>query len=124
MQDLLPDLLLFVGRVQDMTPEEVRQALEGTGLPVCAAASVEEARAVLRFLPVKLMVVGLDDEEDTWRLIRLGRGSGRDIPVACASGIPTRSRVLAALRRGARTFLASRFSAADVQKKLSPLVAR
>ena len=123
MQDLLPDLLLFVGRVRDMAPEEIRDALEGTGLPVCVAASSEEARAVLRFLPVKMMVVGLDDEEDTWRLIRLGRTSGRDIPVAAASGLLVRSRVLAALRRGARTFLSSGFSAADVERKLGPLLA-
>jgi DNA-binding NtrC family response regulator len=123
MQELLPDVLLFVGRVRDMAPDEIREALEGTGLPVCIAADVDEARAVLRFQQVKLMVVGLDDEENTWPLIRLGRGTKRNIPVACASGVLIRSRVLAALRRGAKTFLGSKFSAEDAQRKLAPLLA-
>ncbi len=123
MHELAPDLLLFVGRVRDMDPEEIREALEGTGLPVCIANSSEEARAVLRFMSVKVMVVGLDDEEDTWRLIRLGRASGREIPVAAASGLLVRSRVLAALRRGATTFLSAGFSAADVERKIGPLLA-
>ena len=123
MQELMPDLLLFVGRVRDMAPDEIREALEGTGLPVCIAADVEEAREALRFLPVKMMVVGLDAEENTWPLIRLGRDKRRDIPVVCASGVLVRSRVMAAVRRGAKTFLGSKFSAEDAQKKLAPLLA-
>ena len=50
-------------------------------------------------------------------------GSGREIPVAAASGLLVRSRVLAALRRGATTFLSAGFSAADVERKIGPLLA-
>ena len=123
MKELLPDLLLFVGHVRDMTTVEILEALEEAGLSVRMAASCEEALTAMRFLPVKLVVVGLDDEEDTWRMIRVGRDLGREVPVACVSGVPTRSRVLAALRRGAHTFLAARFTTDDVRRKLSPLLA-
>jgi len=123
VKELLPDLLLFVGRVRDMTSGEIHEALEEAGLSVRMAANCEEALAAMRFLPVKLVVVGLDDEEDTWPMIRVGRDLGRDVPVACASGVLTRSRVLAALRRGAHTFLASRFTSDDVHRKLAPLLA-
>lgn len=121
-KDLLPDLLLFVGEVRGAEIDQVTAALEAVGLPVRVATCRSEARAAIRFLPVQLVVLGLDGSDDTWSFIRYGASVGRDIPVACVSGIVTRSRILAALRRGARTFLSAPFSAEEAEDKLSPLL--
>ena len=120
--DLSPDLLMYVGEVRGMHSGEVSQALEGAGLPVRIIATVEEARATLRFLSVKMVVIGLDGDQDVWPLIRYGRQLGRDIPTICSSSEPVRARIVAALRRGATTFLVAPFTADDIRSKLAPLL--
>jgi len=121
-KELLPDVLLFVGEVQGADVQQVTAALEAVGLPVRVAPCRSEARAAIRFLPVRLVVLGLDGSDDAWSFIRYGASVGRPIPVACVSGVVTRSRILAALRRGARTFLAAPFSAEEAEDKLAPLL--
>jgi len=123
MAYLRPDLLLYVGEVEGMTSGQVVTALETVGLPVRVATCLREARAAVRFLPVRLVVIGLDGELDVWQLLRFGPQIGRDVPVVCASGRVVRSRVLAALRRGARTVLVSPFTADEVRSKLEPVLA-
>jgi len=122
LDDLSADLLLFVGDVRGMDSDTVRRALEGAGLPVHIAPSVEEARATLRFLPVRMVVIGLDGEQDTWPMIRYGEQLGRVIPSICTSGVPVRARIVAALRRGAATFLVAPFTADEVRTRLAPLL--
>jgi len=121
-KDLLPDLLLYVGEVKGADSDQVTAALEAVGLPVRVATCRSEARAAIRFLSVRLVVLGLDGADDAWSFIRYGTSVGRAIPVACVSGIVTRSRILAALRRGARTFLAAPFTAEEAEDKLAPLL--
>ncbi len=119
---LCPDLLVYVGRVEGADDVDVIGALAKTGVQVRRARTAEEAAALVRFLPVRLLVVGLDGHEDVWRLIRRTASSERSIPVACLSARATRSRVLGAVRRGARSYLVGPIDADAVTASLTPLL--
>jgi DNA-binding NtrC family response regulator len=121
--ELCPDLIVYVGRVSGAEDDGVLTALAATGVQVRRVESTEEADACVRYLPVRMLVVGLDGEGDHWRLIRKAAACERQIPVVCVSATATRSRVLGAVRRGARSYLVSPLSADQVRASLVPLLA-
>jgi DNA-binding NtrC family response regulator len=120
--DLCPDLIVYVGRVKGADEDEVLTSLAATGVQVRRVESTEEADACVRYLPVRMLVVGLDGEGDHWRLIRKAAACDRRIPVVCVSATATRSRVLGAVRRGARSYLVSPLSADQVRAQLVPML--
>ncbi len=119
---LCPDLLVYAGHVDDVDEDSVVAALTETGVQVRRARTAQEAAALVRFLPVRLLVVGLDGPEDVWRLIRETANGERPIPVACLSATATRSRVLGAVRRGASSYLVGPIDGSAVATSLTPLL--
>ena len=97
-------------------------ALAESGVQVRRAETPEEADACVRYLPVKMLVVGLDGDGDHWRLIRRAAASDREIPVVCVSARATRSRVLGAVRRGARGYMVAPLTADHVRNDLAPML--
>ena len=119
---LCPDLLVYAGHVDGADEDAVVGALAETGVQVRRARTAEEAAALVRYLPVRLLVVGLDGPEDVWRLIQRTANGERKIPVACLSATATRSRVLGAIRRGARSYLVGPIDGGSVATSLTPLL--
>ena len=121
-RSLGPDLLVFVGSIDGTQDVDVMTALSALGMPVRRVGSTEEARACVRFLSVRMLVVGLDDGQDGWSLIRRTARERGNIPVACLSSAATRSRVLGAVRRGARAFLVPPVDGETIRRVLLPLL--
>ncbi len=119
---LCPDLLLYVGRVEGIGEQDVIGALGGAGMQIRHVRTADEAAACVRFLPVRMLVVGLDGPEDAWRLIRRTADTGREIPIVCLSATATRSRVLGAIRRGAKGYLVAPITEIQCRQALIPLL--
>jgi len=110
------------GTFAGMRAAEVTEALKITGLRVLQAHSFEETLALIRFQPIRLLVLGLDGPKNAWRLLRQIQLLEHPVKVTCVSGHPTRLMVLGSVRRGAHAFMVSPFTEIQVRDTLFTLL--
>ena len=114
--------VVVAGSFAGMRTSEVVDALKITGVTVLRAHSFEETLALIRFQPIRLLVLGLDGPHDAWRLLRRIQQMNQPVRVACVSGQPTRLKVLGTVRRGAHAFMVSPFTEIQVRDTLFKLM--